>query len=515
MNAITAMRDTLAPHSVQVTDASGMTVAANDVMNTAMLARPPTPFTAAPSPRLTPLTKINAGDALRTLFAVDLLGAILAACAIFHLYADPLHYDYGQLWAGLIGFVAAWAFNASRQKLYVSKTLLGHPRDLMLGVVTTWAMTFGMLLFVGFGLNLIGGVSRVWLLTWAASALIWSGMVRIVWRAHLGRLLRRGSCLERTLVLARSAQSARRLGETVARESHGHIGVVATAALPGTVDAPSLDWVEDAVRAGRIDHIIVGDFSGVIVLANALLGRLTRLAVDVTVLPDLEGLQAPILQIHRIGALPVVDLEFRPLSPAKAVVKRTEDLILGGLLTLFVMPVLIAAAIAIKLDSPGPVLFRQKRAGFNDGTFMVWKFRTMYHHNRDDLALRQTTRNDARVTRVGSILRRTSLDELPQLLNVLRGEMSIVGPRPHALGMTAVGAPLREVSEDYSARHRLKPGITGWAQINGSRGEVDSHAKLRRRVALDCHYIDNWSLGLDLWIIMRTALIVFGRSNAY
>jgi lipopolysaccharide/colanic/teichoic acid biosynthesis glycosyltransferase len=161
------------------------------------------------------------------------------------------------------------------------------------------------------------------------------------------------------------------------------------------------------------------------------------------------------------------------------------------------------------------VLFRQKRAGLNDQIFQVMKFRTMYAHARDDLALRQTSRGDARVTRVGRFLRRTSLDELPQLLNVLIGDMSLVGPRPHPLGMTSVGVPLHEVTEEYPARHRLKPGITGWAQISGNRGEVDSHEKLRRRVALDCYYIENWSLGLDLWIMLRTALVLFADPNAY
>jgi lipopolysaccharide/colanic/teichoic acid biosynthesis glycosyltransferase len=161
------------------------------------------------------------------------------------------------------------------------------------------------------------------------------------------------------------------------------------------------------------------------------------------------------------------------------------------------------------------VLFRQPRAGFNDRVIEVWKFRTMYADARDDRAVHQTKRNDPRVTRVGRILRRTSLDELPQLFNVLAGSMSIVGPRPHALGMTAAGAALHDVIEDYSARHRLKPGITGWAQVNGCRGEVRTHDQLRRRVSLDCYYIENWSLRLDLWIIARTAVKILNDSDAY
>jgi lipopolysaccharide/colanic/teichoic acid biosynthesis glycosyltransferase len=172
-------------------------------------------------------------------------------------------------------------------------------------------------------------------------------------------------------------------------------------------------------------------------------------------------------------------------------------------------------AIAIKLDSPGPLLFGQMREGYHNKVFRLWKFRTMYHGCRDEGAVQQTSRNDRRVTRVGRVLRRFSLDELPQLINVIRGEMSIVGPRPHALGMTCAGLPMTQVLEGYAARLRLKPGITGWAQVNGCRGEVDSHEKLHRRVSLDCHYIDHWSLSLDLWIVLRTAVLLLFDRGAY
>jgi polysaccharide biosynthesis protein PslA len=178
-------------------------------------------------------------------------------------------------------------------------------------------------------------------------------------------------------------------------------------------------------------------------------------------------------------------------------------------------PVFAVIALAIKIDSPGPVLFGQLREGYHNKVFKIWKFRTMYHEARDERATQQTSRNDRRVTRVGRVLRRLSLDEFPQFINVIRGEMSVVGPRPHALGMTSVGLPMAQVLEEYAARHRLKPGITGWAQINGCRGEVDSHEKLRRRVSFDCYYIDHWSLSLDLWIILRTLALLLFDSDAY
>jgi lipopolysaccharide/colanic/teichoic acid biosynthesis glycosyltransferase len=161
------------------------------------------------------------------------------------------------------------------------------------------------------------------------------------------------------------------------------------------------------------------------------------------------------------------------------------------------------------------VFFRQWRAGFHDQRFKLWKFRTMYHHLRDDDAARQTSRTDHRVTRVGRFLRRTSLDELPQLLNVISGEMSLVGPRPHALGMTTTGRPLHEVIVNYSARHRVKPGITGWAQVCGCRGEVTTKEKLHDRVTLDCYYIENWSLAFDLWIMVRTLVFLPFSNGVY
>ena len=466
-------------------------------------------------PALARLAKIEVTDYVTYLFAADVIGTILAAAIIFRVYAVPLDYDQKQLWLGLAGFILAWTFSASMQKLYAGKALLaGFPR-LVLRAVATCAATFGIILLLAFSLNIIGGVSRVWLLSWALSVFVWVSFCRLVWWVHVRRLLRRGVCLDRALVLASSPYEAASLSRTLARESGGHLGVVGAHALPGLLGGPSLEWVDAAARSGDVDRIIVGRFSGAMAEANALLARLARVSIDVTVLPDLDRLQRPVLNVDRIGMLPAIDLDFQPLSKASQRIKRAEDLILAGLITIFVAPVLLIAAIAVKLDSPGPVLFRQKRAGFNDRTFEVWKFRTMFTHSCDAHALRQTSRNDPRVTRVGRFLRATSMDELPQLFNVLRGHMSIVGPRPHALGMTAAGLPLREVIEGYSARHRLKPGITGWAQVNGSRGEVDTQEKLRRRVALDCDYIERWSLGLDLWIILRTAAMLVMDRNAY
>jgi lipopolysaccharide/colanic/teichoic acid biosynthesis glycosyltransferase len=204
-----------------------------------------------------------------------------------------------------------------------------------------------------------------------------------------------------------------------------------------------------------------------------------------------------------------------PINGWHATAKRLADIIVAlGLLLVFGLPMLLMA-LAIRLDSPGPILFRQRRVGFANTSFEMLKFRTMRHHAPERGCLRQTTRRDPRVTGVGAVLRRTSLDELPQLFNVLRGDMSIVGPRPHAPGTCAGGRPFELVTPCYTARHCVRPGLTGLAQVRGWRGETETEEKLLRRVEADLEYIETWSLGLDFAILARTAVTVLAMRNAY
>jgi lipopolysaccharide/colanic/teichoic acid biosynthesis glycosyltransferase len=177
--------------------------------------------------------------------------------------------------------------------------------------------------------------------------------------------------------------------------------------------------------------------------------------------------------------------------------------------------VIAAAAIAIRLDSPGPIFFRQRRLGFNNEVIEVLKFRSLYHEHADPMARRVVTKGDSRVTRVGRFIRKTSIDELPQLINVLRGELSLVGPRPHAVEAPTANRLWEEVVDGYFARHRVRPGLTGWAQINGWRGELDTPEKLQNRVEHDLYYIENWSLLFDLYILLRTPFALMKTENAY
>jgi exopolysaccharide biosynthesis polyprenyl glycosylphosphotransferase len=215
------------------------------------------------------------------------------------------------------------------------------------------------------------------------------------------------------------------------------------------------------------------------------------------------------------GGCPAIRITDRPISGERFMIKVAEDKIIGFVLLFIFSPLLIAIAIAIKLTSPGPVLFRQPRHGYNNRVFEVLKFRTMRQDLGDPTGARQAQRNDSRVTRLGRFLRRTSLDELPQLFNVLRGEMSLVGPRPLPIGMRTQDLACHECAEQYAHRHRVRPGITGWAQVCGYRGATEHPVQLQQRVKLDLFYIENWSLQFDLKILFLTGLRLLNSKSAF
>lgn len=217
-------------------------------------------------------------------------------------------------------------------------------------------------------------------------------------------------------------------------------------------------------------------------------------------------------RVSEVAGLYAIDLSVSPISGVARLVKRLEDLLIGSLICLLISPVCLLIALAIKLTSPGPVLFKQYRTGVNGANFKVYKFRSMKVHQEASGSVTQATKGDTRITPIGNFLRKTSLDELPQFFNVIQGRMSIVGPRPHAL---AHNEYYKDLVESYMKRHKVKPGITGWAQVNGLRGETDTLDKMEKRVRYDLWYIDNWSLWLDLKIIFLTIFKGFINKNAY
>jgi len=266
------------------------------------------------------------------------------------------------------------------------------------------------------------------------------------------------------------------------------------------------------IRSNHVDRVVVAlPWIGTERI-EALLKKLRTVPVRIDLVPNNVVWQFPAIKMERLAGVPLLTIANGRVDEQLGLLKRLEDLIVSSLLLVLSSPLMVLIGLAIKLDSAGPVIFKQRRHGFNNQVFEVYKFRSMTVADSASAEVKQATKNDCRVTRVGWFLRRTSLDELPQLFNVLFGHMSIVGPRPHAVQHNLeFGAIISE----YFGRHNVKPGITGWAQVNGLRGETDTVEKMHRRVEHDLHYIEHWSLMLDLKIILMTGFAVWFQETAY
>lgn len=271
----------------------------------------------------------------------------------------------------------------------------------------------------------------------------------------------------------------------------------------------------DYARGHDVDLIIVAIPMSAEERLLQILKRLWELPIDIRVSGQAAQLKLSPSAYTYLGDLPLLSIFDRPLSSWNQFLKDVVDRLIALFAIVVLSPVMLAVAIAVKMESKGPAIFKQKRFGYNNQLIEVYKFRSMYTDKTDATASKLVTKNDPRVTKVGRIIRKTSLDELPQLFNVLTGQLSLVGPRPHATQAKAAGTLYDDVVEGYFARHKVKPGITGWAQINGWRGETDTHEKLEQRVKHDLDYIDRWSLGFDLYILAKTPLALLRSENAY
>jgi exopolysaccharide biosynthesis polyprenyl glycosylphosphotransferase len=262
----------------------------------------------------------------------------------------------------------------------------------------------------------------------------------------------------------------------------------------------------------HVDRIVITVTQKAETRVRDIIQRLSVIPNRVDILLDVDTLNVRGRGADRFAGAAAACVSGRPHNHARALVKRAEDIVIASLLlAVFALPML-AIAVAIKIDSKGPALYRQRRHGFNNRVVTLLKFRSMRHE--PGAPLRQVRADDPRITRIGRFLRRTSLDELPQLINVLKGDMSLVGPRPHAIGMKAADRDLEDIVAEYAHRHRVKPGITGWAQVNGSRGPLETPADVRRRVRHDLEYVARASLWFDLHILLRTAPILMGDTRA-
>lgn len=371
-------------------------------------------------------------------------------------------------------------------------------------------ITFAIMLFLAGATKTQSSYSRFWFFSWMLLVLIVPNVFRWLITSRLWARIEAGDYIFKAMSVSLFGDPLT-AGE-IRRSTSNLVKVVET----GTLDTISeLSELSDVIARNEIDHIYVRTRWVDAPMALVELSELRQLAAEVFVVPDDARVRNLMLDVGRLGDRFTLSAVQRPIDAWGLWIKRVQDVIVASAALLFFGPVMLIVALAIKLDSDGPILFRQKRVGFNGTTFELLKFRSMHQTMSDANASVQTSRSDPRVTRIGRIIRRTSVDEFPQFLNVLQGTMSIVGPRPHALDTRAEGLPISELTDKYAARHRVKPGLTGFAQVNGFRGELDSADKVRRRVEHDIEYIENWSTWLDFKIILRTALLLVYDPHAY
>ena len=389
-------------------------------------------------------------------------------------------------------------------------------------VLLGWLCTFGVLFLATRLFEPVTEADGPWAAAWFSSAFALMAFGRFVLWRRMQAWSRTGRLGEVVAIVGAGPVAQRLLRSLTARPSTLRVlGVYDDQAsqLPRScMGYPIRGTVDDLVSEARQQHIdtvlVALPLSADRELVETL-NRLCLVPVNVRLCPDAFGLRLGEVPARHIAGHTFLNVVDRPLSGWPSIAKQIEDRVLGAAILTMISPLLLAIAIMIKLDSPGPVLFRQKRYGFNNQLIEVFKFRSMYTHMTDQNAEQLTRRNDPRITRLGAFLRRTSLDELPQFLNVVRGEMSIVGPRPHALSAKAGALLYQDAVKYYDARHRVKPGITGWAQVNGWRGETDTVEQIRKRVEHDLYYIEHWSILLDLKIIVRTIVGGFTGTHAF
>jgi Undecaprenyl-phosphate glucose phosphotransferase len=402
---------------------------------------------------------------------------------------------------------------------------IGRIRDIRrqcLLALATWGGVILFLLVIGFVLKMSNMYSRGWGLLWAINATCLLLLVRILLRVILRQSSRLGRFTRATVIVGGGKECEILLStlgvKNVEIEVVGVFDDRKTRIAPVVGGRKVLGTTDDLVSLARqfsIDQIIIALPLSAVDRIAEISRKLAVLPVDLRLSFDAFRPAFSIQGLDYIDGIPTAKLAERPLKHWHGVAKWLEDKIIGIFLLILFAPLMGLIALLIKLDSRGPVLFIQERFGFNNNIVRVWKFRTMHTDRADPTGATQTRRNDERVTRLGRILRALSLDELPQLFNVIRGEMSLVGPRAHPLGMKAGDRLYYDAVREYSGRHRVKPGMTGWAQINGLRGEVDTEERGRQRVVYDLHYIEHWSFWMDVKILFQTLSVVFSRKNAY
>lgn len=392
-------------------------------------------------------------------------------------------------------------------------------------VLTAWAAAMTALTVALFFLKAGDMVSRVWLFAWFVSGAVLLVAFRLALRALVMRWTAQGRLKRRTVIVGGGEDAAALIDQI---EQGAAMDIKLLGLFDDRIDERSpgqvagydkLGKVGDLIEFARrtpVDLVIVSMPLSAEKRVLDMLTTLWVLPVDIRLSAHMSKLRFTERAYSYVGDLPVLDMADRPISDWNLVFKWVFDKVVALFALILLSPLMLLTAIAIKLESKGPVFFVQNRHGFNNELIRIYKFRSMRTDMLDAGAAKLVTKDDPRVTKVGRFIRRTSIDELPQLFNVLKGELSIVGPRPHALQAKADNKLYYEAVEGYFARHRVKPGITGWAQINGWRGETDTIDKIMQRVNHDLYYIEHWSILFDLYILLMTPVsLVSKNENAY
>jgi Undecaprenyl-phosphate glucose phosphotransferase len=456
---------------------------------------------------------------------IDFVTLSAIGIALYFGYVVPISGFHWAYLAAISGMTATAVICFQAADIYDVQLFRGRLQQ-MTRMISSWTLVF--LLFIGasFAAKLGNEISRLWLAAFFLAGLAALVIGRMILRSLVRGWARQGRLDRRTIIVG-ADESGEQLVRALKVQDDSDIEVLGVfddrnddRAMDSCAGSPKLGKVDDIVefaRRTRVDLVLFALPISAETRILEMLKKLWVLPVDIRLSAHTNKLRFRPRSYAYLGEVPTLAVFEAPVTDWDLVMKWLFDHVVGFLILMLALPVMALVALAVRLDSPGPILFRQKRFGFNNERIDVFKFRSMYHEHADPLATKVVTRNDSRVTRVGRFIRKTSLDELPQLFNVVfKSNLSLVGPRPHAVQSKLQSRLFDEAVDGYFARHRVKPGITGWAQINGWRGEVDTDEKIQKRVEYDLHYIENWSVLFDFYILLKTPLALMTKSeNAY
>lgn len=450
-------------------------------------------------------------------FDVLAVTAVTLLCAWAATSGSLLHAEVAQVAPFAVGAVTVLALMRSLGRYRFAR---GQKTALHLASVAG-IVAVGAFATVAVGWALQGADAQ-----WTAW-LVWSGLVLVSlhglhmgWSDVVGRWRASGALTPNIVLVGATRRAAALIREALNRRDLNVLGIFddRLARSPDAVEGvPVLGTADDLLThkmTPYVDRVVLAIDPRAEARVRELTARLRTLPNEVTLLVEPNGEAETRSALDRLAAAPLADVQGPVDHDRRAFNKRLQDLLVGLLALVLLAPVMALIAMVIRLEGPGPVFFRQRRHGFNHEEIVVWKFRSMKAEAADATASRQVTHDDDRVTRVGRFIRKTSLDELPQLLNVITGEMSLVGPRPHAIGMKTGHVESARLVAEYAHRHRIKPGMTGWAAIHGSRGPLHTAQDVRTRVRLDIEYVERQSLWLDLWIMAVTVPVLLGDRAA-